>query len=197
MPLSAPTARERLHLRRITYEGYRRADDLFDIEARLIDTKDHPYRLATGERAPHQPVHEMLVRVTIDRDFNVVAIEASTEAMPYPGECDKITPAYGKLVGANLLRGFRKTVAERLGGVLGCTHLSELLAFLPTAAVQTFAGLRPETEGWGERKPFQLDGCHALSTEGELVRRYYPKWYVGPSGKMQAINESESGGRSA
>jgi hypothetical protein len=178
MPLSPPAPRERLHLRRVTYEGYRRGDGLFDIEARLVDTKDHPYPLATGDRTPDQPVHQMLVRVTIDTGFNVVEIEASTEDMPYPGHCNTITPAYRKLIGANLMRGFRKAIAEHMGGVAGCTHISELLGYLPTAAVQTFAGLRRETEQWGDRKPFQLDACHALRTDGEAVRLYYPKWYV-------------------
>ncbi len=59
----------------------------------------------------------------------------------------------------------------------GCTHITELLSYLPTAAVQTFAGLTREDAG--ERKPFQLDRCHALETSSETVRRYYPKWYRG------------------
>jgi hypothetical protein len=52
-----------------------------------------------------------------------------------------------------------------------------MLSYLPTAAVQTFAGLTREDAG--ERKPFQLDRCHALETSSDTVRRYYPKWYRG------------------
>ena len=66
---------------------------------------------------------------------------------------------------------------EQLGGVHGCSHLTELVGLLPTVAVQTFAGLRREIEG--VEKPFQLDRCHALETRGDTVRRYYPKWYRG------------------
>ncbi len=179
MALSEPHPRERLHLREVFYEGFRRADGLFDIDAHLVDRKDRDYPLATGMRSKEIPVHEMRVRVTIDTSFNVLFIEATTEHMPYRGYCNTIAPEYKKLVGANLLRGFRKAIAEHLGGVKGCTHLSELLGYLPTAAVQTFAGLQRETEGWGEKKPFQLDACHALDTRGEAVRLYYPKWYVG------------------
>jgi hypothetical protein len=62
--------------------------------------------------------------------------------------------------------------------VRGCTHITELLGYLPTAAVQTFAGLR-KREDEGDAKPFQLDRCHALDTRGDAVRRYYPKWYRG------------------
>jgi hypothetical protein len=179
MPLSSPLQRERLHLRQVSYEGFRRADGLFDIDAHLCDTKDRDYPLAMGTRSKDIPVHEMHIRVTIDRKFNVIDIEATTDEMPYPGHCNTIAPDYKKLIGANLLKGFRKSIAEQLGGVKGCTHLSELLSYLPTAAVQTFAGLQRETEGWGDKKPFQLDACHALDTRGEAARLYYPKWYAG------------------
>jgi len=176
MPLSAPSPRRRLHDRRVAYEGYARDDGLFDIEATLVDTKDQDLTLLSGVRPAGEPVHHMRVRVTIDRDFVIHALEAHTERMPYPGDCDAIHPGYEQLVGANLVSGFRRRLHDTMGAVRGCTHITELLGYLPTAAVQTFAGLRRrEDEGTG--KPFQLDRCHALDTRGETVRRYYPKWY--------------------
>jgi len=165
-----------MHQRSITYEGYRRDDGLFDIEAHLVDAKDHDFGLLTGVRAAREAVHDMWARVTIDRDFVVHAIEVRTDGMPYPGHCDGIEPAYGRLVGANLAQGFRKRLHDDMGGVRGCTHVNELLGSLPTAAVQTFAGLL-QREDMVEGKPFQLDRCHALETSSETVRRYYPKWY--------------------
>jgi hypothetical protein len=177
MPLPPPEPRERLHARSVTFEGFLRADGLFDIEARLTDTKDHDYTLLSGVRRAGDPVHDMLVRVTIDRGFRIHAIDVKADWVPYQGGCDRIEPAYGKLVGANLVDGFRKALYDALGGVNGCTHITELLSYLPTAAVQTFAGLTREDAG--ERKPFQLDRCHALETSSETVRRYYPKWYRG------------------
>ena len=179
MPLSTPAARERLHLRRVSYEGFRREDGLFDIEARITDHKDRDYKLAMGTRSKDIPVHSMWARVTINRQFEVVDIEAVTDEMPYPGQCNRIGPEYKKLIGANLLKGFRKAIAENMGGVKGCTHLSELLGYLPTAAVQTFAGIKNETESVDGKKPFQLNSCHALATDTETVRVYYPKWYAG------------------
>ena len=180
MPLSPPVARERLHLRRVSYEGFRREDGLYDIEAHIVDTKDHDFKLSMGMRSKSQPVHEMWARVTINDRFDVVDIEAATDEMPYPGYCDQITPQYKQLVGANLMQGFRKAIAEKLGRVKGCTHISELLGYLPTAAVQTFAGERYKQKSAPEgQKPFQLDACHALDTTGEAVRLYYPKWFVG------------------
>ena len=85
MPLSSPVARERLHLRRVSYEGFRRDDGLFDIEAHITDHKDRDYKLAMGTRSKDIPVHNMWARVTIDRRFEVIDIEAVTDEMPYPG----------------------------------------------------------------------------------------------------------------
>jgi Protein of unknown function (DUF2889) len=178
MPLSTPSVlRERLHRRRVTYGGLRRADGLFDIEAHLVDVKDEDFALLTGVRPAGVPVHEMWIRVTIDDQCTIRDIEAVTDYMPYPDTCATIGPEYRKLIGANLLVGFRKHLHDVLGGVHGCTHLTEMLSYLPTAAVQTFAGLKREDDG--ELKPFQLDRCHALETSTENVRRYYPKWYRG------------------
>jgi hypothetical protein len=179
MPLSPATpSRRRLHLRQVRYEGFERPDGLFDIEGYLVDTKDQDLMLLSGLRPAGEPVHEMQVRVTIDGDFNVRAIEAHTDRMPYPGHCDRIHPGYEQLVGSNLVQGFRKRLHDLLGGLRGCTHVTELLAYLPTAAVQTFSSLR-KREDQGEGKPFQLDRCHALDTTGEAVRHHYPQWYRG------------------
>ena len=108
------------------------------------------------------------------------AVEARMDRMPYPGACNRIEAAYGKLVGRNLARNFRLALHDAMGGVKGCTHLTELLGYLPTTAIQAFAGLTREIHG--EAKPFQLDRCHALETTSETVRRYYPAWYRGPAG---------------
>jgi hypothetical protein len=179
MPLPvSEVERELTHTRRVRYEGYKRADGLWDIEAHLLDTKNHDFHLKTGVRRAGQAVHDMWLRVTIDRNFAVVDAQASMDAVPYPGGCENIPPAYKKLIGLNLVRGFRKRVWESLGGIKGCTHLTEMLAGLPTAAIQTFAGEMPEDTEDGP-KPFQLDQCHALETTGETVKKWYPKWYAG------------------
>lgn len=179
MPLPpVKPSRTLVHTRRVVLQGWKREDGLWDVEARLTDLKDHDYPLASGLRRQGEPVHDLWARVTIDREFNVTAAAASLDAVPYPGGCDTIAGAYGRIVGLNLLRGFRLTVAEMFGAVRGCSHLTELLALLPTAAVQTLASEMQDTEGLEPgAKPFQLDRCHALDTTSETVRRYYPRWY--------------------
>lgn len=178
MPLPNPEVeRELTHTRRVRYEGYKRADGRWDIEAHLTDVKSRDFALRTGVRRAGEPVHDMWVRVTIDREFNVLEAAASAEAVPYPGGCEQAPPHYQKLVGLNLLKGFRKNVLERLGGVQGCTHITEMLFGMPTAAIQTFAGEMKEDRADGKR-PFQLDKCIALETSGETVQKWYPRWYA-------------------
>jgi hypothetical protein len=178
MPLpESPIARKRLHTRSVRYDGWQRSDGLYDIEARLVDTKDDDYTLMSGTRPAGQPIHDMWVRVTIDGDYNVHDVCVSSDRVPYEG-CERIAPDYKRLAGTNLLRGFRQAVADLVGGVRGCSHVTELIAFLPTAALQTFAGVHGEVRDDVE-KPYQLDRCHALETTSDVVRRYYPKWYKG------------------
>jgi hypothetical protein len=186
MPLPvAEVERELTHTRRVRYEGYKRSDGLWDIEAHLLDAKNHDYRLKTGVRRAGQPIHDMWVRLTVDRAFVILDATASQDAVPYPGGCEKIAPAYRKLIGLNLVRGFRQNVHHLFGSVRGCTHLTELLGGMPTAAIQTFAGEMQEEREDGS-KPFQLDQCHALETGTDTVKTWYPKWYRGKIGGKAA-----------
>jgi hypothetical protein len=177
MPLSTePVPRIRKHTRSVRFEGYARADGLWDIEAHLTDIKPDDYLLAPGVRPAGSPVHDMWIRLTIDRKMNVVGAEACTDAMPYPPYCAAIALDYATLAGLNLMRGFRQALHERFGLVRGCTHLTELLAQFPSAAIQVLAGEQRDNYDDG-RKPFQLDRCHALETGSEAVRLYYPRWH--------------------
>jgi DUF2889 family protein len=177
MPPPSTIPRKRLHMRSIRYEGWFREDGLLDIEARLVDRKDDDFDLLSGLRPAGEPVHEMWARVTIDTDYNVHAVAASSDRVPYSG-CERVTPDYARLNGTNLLKGFRPRLHEMLGGIRGCSHLTDLFAGMPTAAIQTLAGVHGEVR-FEDQKPFQLDRCHALASSSDVVRRYYPKWYKG------------------
>ena len=173
--------RRHVHTRSIKVEAYARDDGLWDLEAKLTDTKARDFVLATGLRPVGEPVHDHVLMVTIDTQLNVVAAEAQSRSVPYPGQCEAIEPDYSKLIGLNMLKDFRKAVLARLGGVNGCTHLNELAGVLPTAAVQAFAGevfrTHESARQSEEIKPWQLDRCHALRTDGPAVAQFYPRWH--------------------
>jgi hypothetical protein len=191
MPLTpSSAARESLHTRNVEVKGYRRADGLYDIEGHLTDVKSCDLTLTAGVRKAGEPIHEMWVRLTIDRRLNIVDAEAQTDAGPYPGNCELITPDYKQLVGLSLLPGFAAKVREMFRGVRGCTHITELIGSVATAAYQTLAG---EVNQPQHMKPFQLDKCHALMSDGPVVAQYYARWYTGRRDDDPAIIEKASG----
>ena len=148
MPLSPPVPRQLRHRRAIRADAYERADGLWDIEACLTDVKPRDTALASGVRPNGLPIHELWLRITIDRKLTVVDAEASSAWVPYPGLCEASNPAYRALIGLNLLDNFRRHAARLLGGTVGCTHLTELCAVVPTAAIQAFVG-----DAWNTAKP--------------------------------------------
>lgn len=182
LPPAAPDRQAR-HRRSIDVQVYARPDGLWEVDARLGDTKARDWPLASGLRPAGAPIHDMLLRLVIDTRFQILEAGAQTLAMPYPGQCDQYGDAYARLVGLNLLQGFRQAVKERLGGLQGCTHITELAQVLPTAVIQAFAGEVIDTQkpggqgGLGTERPFQIDRCHALRSDGEVVRLHYPRWY--------------------
>ena len=184
MPLPTPkTSRVHRHTRSIVAQAYERDDGLWDIDARISDIKPREVELESGIRALGEPIHDLWLRITIDTAFNITDTDAVSDAVPYPGYCDTIGPAYKKLIGLNLMKGFRLAVKERLAGTAGCTHLSELASMLPTAAIQAFAGdvfptRNSDFKDAETQTPFQLDRCHALKLDGPAVEKYYPRWAI-------------------
>lgn len=184
MPLpEIEVPREALHQRAITCRGFRREDGLWDIEGRMVDTKEYAFDSSwRGRMDPGRPVHDMWARLTLDSRMNVVDVAVSSDGHPFP-ICPEIVSAYQTLVGTRLAPGWTKLVRERLGGVAGCTHITRLLQELAVVAIQTIFPVRAREEGrdkvMSDRKPGHLDGCHALATDGPIVRELYPRWYRG------------------
>jgi hypothetical protein len=175
LPAAAPE-RKLKHTRCIDVQVFARGNGLWEVDAVITDVKTRD----TEFRRAGEPIHDMLLRLVIDEQFNVLEAGSETRGMPYPGACNDHGDAYTKLAGLNLMRGFRYAVHERLGGVAGCTHLTELTQVLPTAVVQAFAGDVINTrggDGADAKPPFQLDRCHALRTDGPTVKLHYPRWY--------------------
>ena len=111
MPLpESQTPRSPLHHRQISVQGYLREDGNFDIEGHLCDTKAVDFKLQSGVRPAGEAVHSMWLRITIDRTLTIIDAEAVTDAMPYPGQCDQITPEYKKLIGMAIRPGFSNQV---------------------------------------------------------------------------------------
>ena len=173
MPLPQPADRELMHTRQITLQGFRRGDGLMDVEAHLVDTKGFDFSNPDRGQIPSGvPLHEMWVRMTIGEDLTIVACEAVTDLGPYV-TCTGGAASFAKLVGLTIKPGFLKAANARVGGVLGCTHLREMLQEIATTAFQTMWPVRAQRRA-AAGKPEEddsalIDTCHAYAADGPVV----------------------------
>ncbi|HER25793.1 MAG TPA: DUF2889 domain-containing protein, partial [Rhodospirillales bacterium] len=108
MPLSDPASRRPIHTRKIHCHGYKRDDGLWDIEGQIIDTKTYDFdNKDRGTVHAGDPVHHMILRLTVDDALKVHDIEAVTEKSPY-SICGAITSSLKGLIGASIKPGWRR-----------------------------------------------------------------------------------------
>jgi len=173
------------------YPDYFREDGLFDIDARIVDRKTYTYDAPrTGTVAAGYPVHDMSIRLGIDHTLTVREVEAVMDVQPY-GVCSDVLDNFQNLVGLQIGAGWNKRARQVIGGVLGCTHIGELLGPIATVAFQAMSGEYPQrliAEHAGEEAitdpddmmPFMLNGCYAWSDSGQLVKEDYPDYFREP-----------------
>jgi hypothetical protein len=187
MNLPPPAPRSHRHTRTISCEGYQREDGLWDIEAKIVDTKTFSYREPyRGLRQPGEPVHDMAVRLTIGDDMVVRDIQVAMLAVPYAA-CSTVVAAYKGLIGRKIGAGWRRAVQECVGGVKGCTHVRELLLPAATVAFQTLNSwpedgqpAPPPDPDFKTERPHFVDGCKAWASDGEVVAKLYPHFHRKP-----------------
>ncbi len=219
MPLPLSAERELLHIRKIDLRGYRRTDGLYDIEGRVTDTKEHPFRRpATDEDVPPgTPLHDMWIRLVVDEDLVIHDIVAVTDASPH-AVCPEATATLKQIKGARIGAGWTRFVKERLGGRRSCTHLMELLmptrhGRVPDAESDTScqAGRawtnRPAAQDrqllrLRERQPGRAKALAAVPRQTQspagcrqrLIRlRVHPRGATRTSGRRMAIQETKAG----
>lgn len=182
MPLSAPATRKLMHTRHVECCGYLRDDGLWDIEGHLTDTK--PFDMPNEDRGGAIPagdfLHEMWIRLTVDTDLVVHAVEAATDHSPY-SICSNIVERFKLLKGLTIKAGWTQKTRELLGGIRGCTHLVELLGPIATTAFQTVYPARAQREAGRPvtQRPGMVDSCHAYASDGPIVKRRWPQFYTG------------------
>ena len=177
MPLSPSAPRTLKHVRRVNYQGFEREDGLWDIEGELHDSKayDAPsFRAATGTRHAGEPIHHLWLRVTVNRQLVVQAIDVAMDSHPLQG-CTQAQAALQRMVGCSMARGWRQSIQKHLGGVESCTHLRELLFNLATAAFQSVPSVFTSADP--SEPPRHLGQCTGWDLNGNGVKEYFPQFY--------------------
>ncbi len=188
MKLPPASPRTLKHRRGISCEGYQREDGLWDIEARIVDTKTFSYREPfRGLRQPGEAVHDLALRLTLDNEMMVRDIQVATMSAPY-APCASVEPAFKGLIGKKIGSGWRRAVQECVGGTNGCTHLRELLQPVATVAFQTMGSwpeegqpVPPPDPDYKTERPHFVDGCKAWAVDGEIVAKLYPHFHRKPA----------------
>lgn len=175
MPLSNPTvARSPQHIRQVNYRSFERDDGLWDIEGELLDTKaiDTPRPSGKGMRKAGEPIHHMWIRVTVTPELVVQSIDACMDAHPIDG-CPGALAAMQRMVGCSMAKGWRKSIEANLAGIVGCTHMRELLQNMATAAFQSVVAAFSAS---ADQPPAYLGRCTGWDFNGPAVLQYYPQF---------------------
>src|SRR6266568_2037921 len=106
--------RRLLHRRSVECNGYLRDDGLWEVEARLVDTKPFARRdHFRGELQPADAVHDIGLRLAVDDSMAIVEAETTMRATPFPS-CIDVEPILQRLVGERIGPGWRKLVQRKI-----------------------------------------------------------------------------------
>ncbi|HEX7890134.1 MAG TPA: DUF2889 domain-containing protein [Ramlibacter sp.] len=183
--LPTPVARRPVHTRTIRFDGFLREDDLWDIDCELRDTKAEPIQMREKGLLPAgEPVHFLRVRLTVDDQFTIRAVQTGVLDVPFT-ECHAAAgDPMQKLVGLTMGPGWRRKIEGAIGGVGGCTHYRELVFNAATAAFQmiphyrsTQGGKKDDGPAKDGKPPFYMGQCMTWAFEGPVVQRLAPQFH--------------------
>jgi hypothetical protein len=182
MPLSIATARREIHHRIVDMKAFVRDDGLYDVEAHLVDRKPFAFwRIHRSDPLPAwAALHDLWIRLTVDGEHFVRAVEAASDVTPYD-LCKEAETTLSGLVGERIAPGWSLKVKEKLRGAASCTHLMEMLITMATPALQGIRGLARERKpSPDEPSKVNLDSCYAYSRHRDVVKVYWPQYFRQP-----------------
>jgi hypothetical protein len=182
VPLPVSQEREELHQRQIIMKAYKRQDGLFDIEARMMDTKSAPFSAPLSKQplSPGQPIHDLWIRLVVDESLFIHEALAVSDSTPFP-VCKEASVTLSVLKGERIGTGWNKIVREKLKGAASCTHLMELLTPMATTAMQAMWPIKQKSpvrlDATG--RPVKIDSCYAYAANRTVIQQLYPEHYTG------------------
>lgn len=178
----APENGQLIHTRRYEVRTYKLNDDLFLLRGVVCDEK--PSGLYISDDPDPLWMHHMIVDLHVSYpDFTIRDVAVTFHEHPHT-HCTDIVPAYDKLVGLSISRGFNAKVKELFGGPRGCTHIGALLQAMAPVAIQSGwsmrigqphenadAQLSPEEAAERRKRGYamNLNTCHMWDENGQMV----------------------------
>ena len=176
--LKMTVKRTPLHTRNISMNGYKRDDGLWEVEGILHDTKAYEFSLVDrGVIEQGEFLHRMTLTLVFDDEFIIRQVYASMHDTPYQ-DCSGAEPQYEKLMGLQIKKGWMNEAKTLLGRTSSCTHLTEMLPALATAAIQTVRGFKlnfdPNYAMGSEERNAVRNTCHGFREGGRAQRLLWP-----------------------
>ncbi len=167
-----------LHTRNIELQGFLRSDGLWEVVGTLKDHKGYTFNLPDrGEVGLDQYLHHMTLTLTFDDQLNIVDVVAHMIDTPYQ-DCPGAEVRYQDLIGLQIKKGWIDDARQAIGRVTGCTHLTEMLPAMATAAIQTVRGYRlhnvPNYSSSGQERRQVADTCYGFRQGGRAQKRLWP-----------------------
>jgi hypothetical protein len=178
---TSPVGRQLMHTREMRCDGFLRSDGMLDLVGELRDITPIDTDLMFKHIPAGKPIHHMRITMTVNSGMVIQSVNAHIEAGPTV-YCVDIESAYTGLKGMQIGAGFRKQLKAVVGGVKGCTHLTELMGLLANTAMQTrFALGRVERDGRFPAEetgvmpaPAVVNSCYTNRIDGEAMMVLWP-----------------------
>ncbi len=179
---ATPIGRKPIHTRHVICDAFLREDGLIDVEGEMRDIAPDGTDLYFRQVAPGGPIHHMRIVMTVGTDLVIHSVRAQTHEAP-SHHCREIEKAYDSLAGLEIGLGFMLGLKARVGGVKGCTHLTEMLGPMATTAIQARLGMERHDQTWRKwrfesdepmPRPRLVDSCHTYREDGEAIQILWP-----------------------
>jgi Protein of unknown function (DUF2889) len=159
----------------------------YRLEARLTDLSqggNYGPAPADGSDAPSSRViHDIAITARVrGPGLEITELDVRPLTIPY-ATCPFVLPVLQRLIGKELMHGWRRAVLDLSGGTRGCTHvntlllgLTEMQAMVVFLEMNERAPFAPQTQASGEWMsaglqvaPRLADACYSLRRDGPVL----------------------------
>lgn len=124
-----------VHARRMEVRTYPAGEGKLVVEGRLRDERFVTGYHWNGEAFEPGLIHNLAVRFLVG-EVPPVILDAEAEMLDVPNErCPTTLDSIQAMKGLSITSGYGEEVRERMGGVKGCAHLTQLVMIMGTAAL--------------------------------------------------------------
>ena len=167
-----------IHQRGVSIKIFEISKDRILIESLLVDERFCPFFIYARQQVVDSGmIHRVMVRMTLSLPELIIEAAEIEMAIIPNAKCREVEALSGKIVGLQLTRGFKRKVTALLGGKVGCIHITNLILFMSSAAIQGSYTYYNRVREDGRVKHSDLDdsllinSCHLWKEDGPLARR--------------------------